>query len=278
MPLCAFTLTVEAAIAPRGSATTGTTTGTSLTIAKPTEVVAGDVMIVNIAQVGNNSIAPTISGWTLIAGTNLGSITARYGAVLYRVASASEGNNYTFTLGSGVTEAVGDVVAFSGVDTSGATPFDVPPATIYASGNRSISVPANPITTASASAAVIMFGMASYTGLTWSDWRTTSPGALTELYDHQSASASVGAAWATMPTPGFTDLGAATLSASAYHGAILIALRPAGSWVPDFIGTATNISSGTTITVAVPAGGVAVNRTVIVSIAMDPSISVPPLQ
>jgi hypothetical protein len=36
---------LEAAIAPRGSATTGTTTGTSLTIVRPTEVVAGDGII-----------------------------------------------------------------------------------------------------------------------------------------------------------------------------------------------------------------------------------------
>ena len=53
-------------------------------------------------------------------------------------------------------------------------------------------------------------------------------------------------------------------------GESCIALRPAGSWVPDFIGTATSTISGSTIAVTVPAGGVAVNRTVILAIAMDP--------
>jgi hypothetical protein len=268
--LCASTPSVEAAIALRGSATTGTTTGTSLTIAKPTEVVGGDVMIVNIVQVGNSSTAPALSGWTLISGTNLGS-SPLYGAVLYRVAGGSEGTSYTFTLGSGVTDAVGDIVAFSGVDTSGATPFDGLPGAVRTSTSRSQNVSADPITTFSANAAVVMFGMAAIGAPTWSAWHDTSPGSLADLYDSQSASASVGAAWATMVVPGFTDSGYATLSASQYHGGILIALKPAGSWVPDVIGTAANISSGTTITVAVPAGGVAVNRTVIVSIAMDPS-------
>ena len=57
---------VSAAIEQRGSATTGTTVNTSLTIGKPTGVVAGDVMIVNIAKVGSNDTRPTSSGWTLI--------------------------------------------------------------------------------------------------------------------------------------------------------------------------------------------------------------------
>ena len=111
-------LTTNAAITQRGSATTATTTGTSLTINKPTGVVQGDVMFVNIAQTGNNTTDPSLSGWTLIDSTSLAGTTARYGAVFYKVAGASEGASYTFTLGSGVSSAVGDIVAFSGVNTN----------------------------------------------------------------------------------------------------------------------------------------------------------------
>ncbi len=208
-------------IAQRGSATTATTTSSSLTINKPTGVVAGDVMIVNIAKVNNDITTPTLTGWTLVDGKSLtgtGS-TLRYGAVLYRVADGTEGASFVFALGTSVNSAVGNIVAFSGVDTTGGVkadgtaggPFDVDPGTILVNGSGSTSVGATATTTASANAAVFMFGMAaSGTPPTWSGWTTTSPGALTELYDNQSSDASVGAAWATKATAGSTGAGAAS--------------------------------------------------------------------
>ncbi|MCK9399076.1 MAG: T9SS type A sorting domain-containing protein [Bacteroidales bacterium] len=216
-----------AAITQRGTSTTGTTTNTNVTISKPTGVVTGDVMIVNIAKVGNNTTAPSLSGWTLINGVSLGGGTARYGAVLYKVAGASEPTSYTFALGTGTTSAVGSIVAFYGVDVSGATPFDVTPGTILVSSASSTAVGATTITTATTYAAVIMFGMAASTAPTWSGWTTTSPGALTELYDNNvGTTASVGAAWAIKAASGATGAGAATLSSAERNGGILIALKP----------------------------------------------------
>ncbi|MCX5992104.1 MAG: hypothetical protein NTZ04_07260, partial [Chloroflexi bacterium] len=237
------TMPVAAAIALRGPATTATTTGTSLTIAKPTGVVAGDVLLVNIAQVGNDTTNPTLSGWTVVAGADLGgTITHRRGAVLYKVAGASEPTSYIFALGTGTDGAVGSIVAFSGVDTSGATPFDVAPGTILVSGSSTTAVAATTITTASANAVVIMFGMADKGDPTYSGWTTTSPGALTELYDNQlTTTASVGAAWATKGTAGGTGAGAATLSSSERNGGILIALKPGDTTVPTL--TAVHIAS-----------------------------------
>ncbi len=242
----AMPMQVSAAIAQRGTATTATTTNTNLTINKPTGVVAGDVMIVNIAKVGNNTTAPSLAGWTLIDGRSLGGMTRRYGAVLYKVAGASEPASYTFALGTGTNGAVGSIVAFSGVDTSGATPFDVAPGTISVQPSQT-AVAATTITTASANAAVIMFGMAANSTPTWSGWTTTSPGTLTELYDNQvggANQASVGAAWATKATAGATGAGAATLSSAQRNGGILIALKPAGNPLP-----ATTSISPTTETV-----------------------------
>ena len=215
-----------AAITQRGY-TWATTNNANLTISKPAGVVAGDVMIVNIAKVGNNTTAPSSNAWSLIDGRSLGGGTARYGAVLYKVASVSEPASYTFALGLGTTGAVGSIVAFYNIDTSGATPFDVAPGTISVQPNQT-AVVATAITTASANAAVIMFGMAANSGPTWNDgaWSTTSPGPLTELYDCQLATASVGAAWATKATAGATGAGAATLSAAQRNGGILIALKP----------------------------------------------------
>ncbi len=159
-----------AAIAQRGAAMSGTTTNTSLSVTKPTGVVSGDVLIVNIAQGGNNSTAPTSTGWTLIDGRSLAGGTRRYGAVLYKVAGGSEPASYTFTLGSGVDSVAGSIVAFSGVNTSGATPFDVAPGTILVSANgNTTAVGATTITTVSANAVVIMFGQAAGSAPTWNN-------------------------------------------------------------------------------------------------------------
>ena len=221
--------TVSAAIAERGTATTATTTSTTLTINKPTGVVQGDVMIVNIAQVGNNTTDPSLSGWTLIDGSSLAGTTLRYGAVLYKVAGASEGSNYAFTLGTGVTSAVGDIIAFSGVNTN-TTPFDVTPGTITVGGSGATTATATSITTASANAVVIMFAMAAASAPTWSGWTTATSGTLTELYDNQvGTTASVGAAWRTNATAGSTGAGSVTLSTGERNGGILIALKPSSA-------------------------------------------------
>ena len=244
----------SAGIALRGvSSAPGTTTSTSLTVNKPAGVVAGDVMIVNIAQNGNNTTAPNLTGWTLISGASLAGSTARYGAVLYRVADGTEGTTFTFALGTGVTSAVGDIAAFSGVDTSGANPFDVAPVAIAVSAASQTGVAATTLTTASANAAVIMFGMAAASARTWSGWTTTSPGALVELYDGQSTTASVGAAWATKATAGATGAGAATLSTAERNGGILIALKPATG--VQWAGAIATFKRASTLTLGGPAQG-----------------------
>ena len=239
----AILLGLRPAVTPinqRGTATTGTTTGTSLTISKPSGVVAGDVLLANIAVYGDNTTAPSSAGWTLVQGADLGGATARYGAVLYKVASSSEPASYTFTLGVGTTNAIGTIVAFSGVDVSGATPFDAVGAIVTGAGGV---VTTTQITTASANAAVIMFGEVSGTARAWSAWTTTSPGTLTELYDSPTTSAEVGAAWGTKPAAGVTGAGGAALSGGGdQHGAILVALKP---FTTHPVPTLTSISPNT---------------------------------
>jgi hypothetical protein len=224
------------AITQRGSATTGTTTGTTLTINKPAGVIAGDVMLATVAQLGNNSADPALAGWTLVDGRSLEGTNARRGAVLYRVADGSEGSSFAFTLGSGVSSAVGDIIAFAGVNATGGFkadgtaggPFDVDPGTISVSVS-SMTVTATAIVTSSANAAVVMLGMAAYTAPTWdsASWSTASAGSLTELFDHQGSEASVGGAWLIKSSAGSTGAGSATLSASQRNGGLLVALRPA---------------------------------------------------
>jgi hypothetical protein len=249
-------------IVQRGAATEATTANTSLTISKPTGVVAGDVMIVTIAQLGNNTTDPTCSGWTLVDGAILRSGgTLNYGAVLYRIAGSSEPSSYTFTLGSGVTSASGAILAFSGVDTTGGYlvgggtggPFDAAPGTILANTGGSASVGATTLTTVSANAAVIMLGMAGG-NLTWTGWTTASAGALTELADNPAASVTVGGAWMIKATAGSTGNGTSTLSNTARNGGLLVALRPATPWA----GTVATFKKASTLALG---GSAAVNYT-----------------
>lgn len=247
-------------ITQRGSATNATTVNTSLTISKPAGVVSGDVMIVNIAQGGNNTTNPVLAGWTIVDGVSLAGGTLRYGSVFYRVADGTEGASFTFTLGSGVDAAAGSIVAFSGVDVTGGVkangsaggPFDVDPGVINVSASSSTAT-ALTLTTATANAAIIMFAEAAGSAPTWSAWTTTSPGALTELYDNPNVSgtqASVGAAWAIKAAAGSTGNGTVTLSGAQRNGGILVALKrltnatPAVSLTPS---APQNIFVGTTV-------------------------------
>ena len=217
-----------AAIAVRGTPTTASvTTGTTLTITKPTAVVAGDVMMASIAQYATSSAAASASGWTAIKSGSLSS-TSRFGTVLYKIAGASEGSSYTFTLSPSVSGAVGDIVAFSGVDNT--TPLDATGSGFATASSTAVGGTA--ITTTTNNAAAILFGMAastsSGTGGTWGGWAS----GLTELYDNQGTgtgnnATSVGAAWKSIATAGTTGAGSATLSASMRNGGYWIALRAA---------------------------------------------------
>jgi MBG domain/MBG domain (YGX type) len=218
----------------RGKATSATATGALLAINKPTGVAAGDVMIANIAQEVNSVIgtAPSAPGWSLVDGRGLGD--HHYVAVLYKIAGSSEPANYAFTLKLGAGpyhNAVGSIVAFSGVDTTGATPFDAALGTFLVHSPSSYFSGAKSIVTADANAAVIMFGAAAGSDPSWSGWKTDSPCSLTELYDDRQGDsrdgASVGAAWAIKTAAGATGAGAAMLSSSERNGGILLALKPA---------------------------------------------------
>lgn len=244
-------------IAQRGASTNGNSTNTSLTINKPTGVVAGDVMIVNIGQRNNGTTAPTCAGWTAISSGAIDGGTT-LGALLYKVAGASEPASYTFTLGAGANNNEGTIVAFSGVDVTG-TPFDVAPGSLSVSGGNGSTATATGITTVSANAAVIMFAQVN-DNQSMGTWSTTSPGALTELYEDQyNASGAVdltlGAAWATKATAGATGNGTMSIGASSRWGAQLIALKaipptPSVSITPN---TTQRIATGGTVSVTATA-------------------------
>ena len=235
------------AISQRGSATNANTTTSTLTITKPTGLAVGDVMIANIVQ-GDNADNQTLgnasrTGWTVVRGAEFGDNgnTSWWGTVLYKVADASDvaAANFAFTLNGNSDAAVGGLMAFYNVNTTGGVgptgagtgPFDVAAGTLQGTGNaNSSTVTAPGITTVTAGAAVIMFGMmGNNNSFTDNSWSTTSPASLNEILDQNSNSnpdEGVGAAFALKAVAGATGNGTATISSNR-NGGLLVALKPA---------------------------------------------------
>ncbi len=226
----------SAQIAQRGTSTSANSTNTTLTITKPTGVVAGDIMIANITQ-RNSTGTISLAGWTAISqATYDGGSTS--GAILYKVAGGSEPANYAFGLGAGANNNTGTLVAFSGVDVTGGFlvgggaggPFDVAPGSLSTSGANSSPATATSITTATANAAVIMLAHIN-DNQSLGPWTATSPASLTELYENQynpsgAVDLTTGAAWALKAAAGATGTGSVTIGANSRWGAIMLALKP----------------------------------------------------
>lgn len=211
-----------------------------LVIAKPSDVISGDVMIANLGYVSTNTMRnATSNGWTVIKGYTSGYL---HGVILYKIAGNAEPSNYTFSnfrSNANVDYAVGSIVAFSGVDVTaglkpdGSTggPFDVTPSNINTGNSETVT--ATSITTVTANAGVLFLGQ-SYrqgnTARTWVDdsWNTTSPGSLNEIMDVEGHSrVSIGAAWGLKTSAGSTGNGTVKLSGTnTNNGGILIALKP----------------------------------------------------
>lgn len=250
-------------IAQRGVATSATSATATLTISKPSGVIAGDVLIANITQSDNdNGILSNASssGWTLIDGRllydNVGN-NSWWGTVLYRIADGTEGSNFAFALDVDANDGnVGSIIAFSGVDiTTGydaagnanSGPFDAVLGDLNIQTISSSSITAASISTNTANAAIIMLAQLA-DNLSFGSWSTTSPGALTtELYDNNvnsAAAAAVGAAWRNKAPTGATGSGTATSSSSVRgRGAILIALRMKPAYQAQFISMSTGSST-----------------------------------
>lgn len=102
--LIGFTNNIAAQIAQRGTATTASVSNSNtLTINKPTGVVAGDIMIATFASSDNSSLSGNnadLTGWTDIDGNNLNNNRKRVSAI-YKIATGTEPASYTFNVSNG---------------------------------------------------------------------------------------------------------------------------------------------------------------------------------
>lgn len=232
--LFASNTVVTAQIAQRGTATFATSTEITVGVAKPSGILAGDVLIATINQADNDKrdlSNATLTGWQLVGGAKFYSSGDNewWGTVLYKVATASDvsATNFTFAGDSDSDVMQASIIAFSGVDQT--NPIDVA-GTFRSSSDDNTSLIANSITTTTNNAAVIMLAMISNDKNFDTNWNTTSPGGLTELFDEDfdaTLDMGIGGAWEIKPSAGATGNGSVTLSDKARDGALLIALRPA---------------------------------------------------
>ena len=99
-------------------------TSSSLTIAKPSGVVSGDVLVATVAaRLGAESSLSQPAGWTLVRRDDCSGPlrTALSQALFYRIVGGSEPSSYTFSFPT-PTGATGSVLAYTGVDP--ATPVE----------------------------------------------------------------------------------------------------------------------------------------------------------
>jgi hypothetical protein len=119
----------EAAITVSGTSTTGVADNTtSMSINKPSNTIAGDVMLATFALSGTADI--TATGWTRITPNATGSDTTKCAATIttatnvqsfYKIAGSSEGSSYSFSW-TGATYAAGGITTYKGVDNT--SPLD----------------------------------------------------------------------------------------------------------------------------------------------------------
>lgn len=216
------------AIAIRGTATTATGT-TSITVAKPTGVVSGDVMyaaIVHAESEDNDWGSGTIpTGWTeIILEHQVGEVPPSIpGAGIWRkVAGGSEPADYTWTPSDTLSGMTGSIIAWSGVDNT--TPEDATETTSISTASGNIDPAA--ITTVTTNAFVLALGFKDGSGTI-----TSPPSGYTGVVGNIGTGTGGNGcyqAWAYVDAgaTGSEDPGTFT-NTSDQWGAVTLAIRPA---------------------------------------------------
>lgn len=207
--------------------------GTTLTITKPTGVVDTDVLVAALSTSDDADTPTPPAGWTQMADATIG--TTRRVTMWYRVvaSAAGEGASYQWTsITSGRTS--GMIARYSGVDN--ATPIDV-----TASSNSDTNVAASITTVTNGAMLVSAFGV----NRTASSGTCTAPGTMTKQYEASGSGRDLAFADETFATAGATGTRTWTDTGTG-QGVLLGALRPAGAGGgTEVFGTATASLGGT---------------------------------
>jgi hypothetical protein len=210
----------------RAVASATVTTGTSLTINKPTGTVEGDVMVAAIAARDTPPNITGPSGWTEIRSDATSSSPYSRMSFFWKAAGASEPSSYTWTFSASVSGAAGGILTFSGVDIT--SPVDV-------HGGQEVTgsltdFPAPSVNTTVANAMVVTAHTVPSSGTAGSAW--TPPTGMTEVVDASSASGTGGESieinYVAQATAGATGTKTAMVAGNdnAFGATQTVALKP----------------------------------------------------
>src|SRR4051794_6802698 len=220
----------RAAIAFRDKAVanTGANPVSTLTLAAPAALQAGDLMLatIGIRQTGNSVSPPAGGSWTQVPNLNdadATSPTAIRQVTFYKVATAGDlGATYQFSLGGTIARGAGGIAAYSGVDTSTPiTPIDSE-ATANSNGTAGTTATGPAVTTTNLRAAVIVADA-------WAGGMAVTPDATTT--DRLSAASTSGTATSNA-TVELADLVKATPGST---GTFSIGSSGSGKWVAQTV-------------------------------------------
>ena len=187
----------------------------SLALAVPAGVQAGDVMVAMVSNRQPGTALSLPSGWTEVRRETGGSILQ---VLLVRVASSSEPASYTASISGAVTDWGGGIVAYSGVDT--ARPVEAH----AGQTGTGPSLLAPSVTTTSSSARLVYFATQAWG---WSTLTADAP--LTGLFLARKSSTddTALAADEALTQPGPTGVRSCTSNQAGGYTAQVVALRPA---------------------------------------------------
>lgn len=225
--------------------------GTNGTLAKPSGVVEGDLLLAFLCADGTNSpiswATRIPAGWA-IAEENLatGGTFITHGAVAYKIAGASEPSTYAFSFD--LQSGTGIIVAYQGVNTT--TPINVSAKQENASSASSHPIP-SVTTTVNDCLVVACYQHRGNNGVPY-----TEPSGWTERVDYKGATSNsnFGVADKVFTTSGATGTTNATGNVADETWVAVIALAPAGGGgdtITANLGTATASGFAAAIAVSV---------------------------
>ena len=225
---------------------------TSLTIARPTGLAAGDVMVAAIAQPENNTIS-TPSGWTRVVSNQLNSGSVPNLAVFVRVASVGDTSTASFTFTTvGDESMAGGIAAFRGVDNTS------PVAASAITNHGSTTSSAAPSVTPGVSNAMLVSVWATHDD-GGDEPVVTVPGSMTRvvgstMMGNNTAETRLTMAHEQLTAATATGTRTASFADSYPASTATLALRPAGSTVSGTVFEDVNYGGGAGRTLAASSG------------------------
>ncbi|NTU68909.1 MAG: hypothetical protein HGB02_08530 [Chlorobiaceae bacterium] len=208
------------AIAYRSTSTASGTTSASL--AAPSGVQIGDVLIALKIDRATSGTTTAPAGWTRI---NSASGTSGRGEIFYRVHDANNTGPWSFT---GTTRTQVTCIAFSGVDTT--TPLDVTPTIRRNASGTTGTTSITPVTAGNMLVALFGTPIGNYT---WSAEATANiaAGNWTEAVDSAySTYTSIAISYYLQATAAASGASSATMSTNAINIGALVSLRPSNGY------------------------------------------------